>query len=36
MNVHCGTSQLIKVELDETSKLNVADQALLAYQKVLQ
>lgn len=36
MNVHCGTSQLIKVELDETSKLNVANQALLAYQKVLQ
>ncbi len=29
-------SQLIKVELDETSKLNVANRAFLAFQKVLQ
>jgi hypothetical protein len=36
MNLHCGTSQLNKVEIDETSKLNVANQALLAFQKVLQ
>jgi hypothetical protein len=36
MNLHCGTSQLIKVEIDETSKLNVVNQALLAFQKVLQ